>query len=200
MTALIIIAIIAALLAVLCMVSVGVSLSFYEGKLHLALKAWAKQIPVLPKEHDKSEKPRKTDDSASNKKKKRLPFSFDDYVQIVRIVLKALNRLRRRLYFDRIRLKYIAAGADPYETVLRYSAVCAALDSLAPAFENAVRVKEREIDISTDFDAEKTVFGFDFSLSIRIGSLLGLALLAALSLIKVYITSILRQKGKKGNG
>lgn len=197
MTALIIIA---ALLIVLCMISVGVSVSFYEGKLSLSVKLCAKQIHILPKEHDKSGKSKKAEKPAKKKKPKRLPFSFNDYVSIARIALRMLNRLRRRLRFDRIRASFIAASDDPYTTVMQYSTVCAALESLAPAFENVIRVKERDIRVSTDFDAQKPVLGFDFSLSIRIGGLLGVVLLAAGAAAKVYISSVFRQKGMERNG
>lgn len=197
MTALIIIA---ALLIVLCMISVGVSVSFYEGKLVLSVKLCAKQIRILPKEHDKSGKPKKAEKPEKDKKPRRLPFNFDDYVSIAQIALRMLNRLRRKLYFDRIRIKFAAASDDPYATVMQYSLVCAALESLAPAFENVIRVKERDISVSTDFDAQKPVLGFDFSLSIRIGGLLGVVLLAAFAAAKVYISSVFRQKGMERNG
>lgn len=192
--------IIAAVITLICLVRVGVSASFEDGRLCISARIWKKNIIILPREKAKKEKPPK-DEKPSSKPPLKLPdFSFDDYISIARTALKALDRLRRRLVFDKLSFVFVSGSDDPYTTVTRYSAVCAAVNSLSPWFESVFKVKERDIRICTDFDSEKTVLGFDFSLSIRIGGLLGLALLAAFSMLKVYVRSVLRQKGRAANG
>lgn len=196
-----VIIILAAIVTAVCLIRVGVDMSYCDGALRLSARVLAKKIEILPAAEKKPKAPKP--EKAAEKKRKKLNFSLDELLQIARIALKALDRLRRRLAFDRLRIVFRAGSPDPYTTVVQYSTVCAAVNSMSPMFENVFRVREREISISTDFDSEKMYFEFDFSLGSRVGQLAGLALLAAFSMLRVYLKhklSAARQERMAQNG
>lgn len=170
---------------------VGVSLGYDNGALSIeAVFAFIKR-KIYPPQRKKKKKEKKAGSFA-------LPdFLTEDKWELLKLVLEALGRFRRRLCMDHFRLRYISAGDDPYRSVMRYNSVNALMSGLAPAFENAFYVKKREIVLDVDFSGE-SVFELGFSLSIRIHQILSLGVLTLISLLKLRSRSRNERKSSDG--
>jgi len=178
MTAVIII--LAALLTI-GLLPLGVSLSYDADGLKLSAVLGLFKKGMLPAEK-KPEKPKKP--------KKHSSFSLPEFLTedrwaLIKLILELLARFRRRIYLEHFTLHYISAGDDPYEGVMRYNRVNAVLGSIAPLFEQVIRVKRRDISLDIDFQSEKSIFELSFSLNIRIMRIIGLLILTLLSVLKL---------------
>lgn len=181
------------------LIPVGVAADYDEEGFRLSARVLVKSFSILPR---KNAKP-KDDLEAKNKKKKpkfkkfRLNFSIEEWFEVAKIAVKALGRFRKSICFDRIKLIYVSANPDPSVAAVRYNAVTAALNSVSPMFDKAFKVKDREIDVSTDYDAEISSGEFGATLSVRIGQILYIILLAVFAFGVVFIRSRINNRRER---
>ena len=85
---------------------------------------------------------------------------LSDIFFLLKIVLVFLNELRKVIPVRKLELKIAIGGEDPGETAITYGATWAAVGNIFAALENLLKIKKRDIDITCDFESEKsTVYG-----------------------------------------
>lgn len=188
MTALIVIGIIAAVIALIMLIPVGADAGYENGEVHVSAKICGLLMPIFPRPpedpskppaHPKKEKkPKKKKNEAAEgeeKPKKKLKFDFtaDELLALLRKVLKGFGKFGRKLKVDRFLLRFTAAGDDPYNTAMMYAYVNTALSSLAPLCRKRFAVKDCEISTYVDFTEEKPKIDLGFAATIRIGQIFG---------------------------
>lgn len=186
MTALIIIL---AIIILLLLLPVGVDAAFAEGVLSLKVKAGPVKVRILPakpKKHGEKpeeKKPKKPKRKKEKPAKPKRKLTFEDIKGIARLALRALSRLRRMLSIDVLMLHLRVGGDDPYETVVRYGTINAALGAGLPYLHRAFKIRKQDIQTAIDFAGDKTSADARFEGSYRIWEILLIAVCAGASFI-----------------
>ncbi len=131
-------------------------------------------------------------------KKKKSAASLKKRLELIKVVLKTLDKIKHIIVFDKVRIRYIAAGDDPYNTVREYNAVNAFIGAVIPFFESYFGVKDKEIEIDANMCGERSELEFEIKLSIRICQILYLGLSSGSEVIKLLLSrkSDERDEGK----
>ena len=193
------VAIIIVAVILVLLIPVGVAADYDAEGFRLSARISVADFLIFPR---KKKKP-KDDLEAKNKKKKskirkfKLNFSIEEWFEVAKIAVKALGRFRKSICFDRIKLIYVSANPDPSIAAVRYNAVNAALNSVTPLFEKAFKVRNREVNISTDYDAETSSGEFGATLSVRVGQILYIILLAAFAFGVVFFKSRINKRRER---
>ena len=186
----IVLGIVLALLFLLLLTPVGVAAAFLDGVLSLAVKLGPFRLTLLPrkkkgdggekrekKKPKKSKKPEKSQEEKKKTSKQKL--SREDITGIVKLALKALGRFRRHLSLDELMLHVTVATGDPYDTVLRYGAVNAALGAFLPLLHRAFKIRREDIGTAMDFEQEKLAVQAKLTATLRVWEILHIAFCAA---------------------
>lgn len=153
--------IILVVLALILLTPLGVDLSYFEGVFALKVKVGLLRLTLLPrkKKEGKPEKPKKPkkpkpekeEAEAGEKKPSRFPkLTLSDAVELLGLVFKMLGRFRRFLSIDRLTLHLVTGAPDPFNAVLLYGTLNAALGALSPGFHRAFRVKNEDVLLGSD--------------------------------------------------
>lgn len=186
MTALVIIP---AIIILLLLLPVGVDAEFLGGVFSLKVKAGPLKLRILPARPKKqSKKPReKSSKKAKPEKKKsakkKLKLTLEDIKGIARLSLKALSRLRRMLSIDVLMLHLRVGGDDPYDAVVQYGAINAALGAGLPYLHRAFKIKKQDVQTAIDFAGEKMVVDARIAGTYQIWEILCIALCAGASFV-----------------
>ena len=78
------------------------------------------------------------------------PGNIGIFIDILKAVLNALSRLKRRLLIKQLTLYYTSAGEDPANTALYFGAANAVSAAILPGLKRNFRI--RRIDVQTWFD------------------------------------------------
>ena len=202
-TALWILLIIALLLTALNLLRVGVDAEYDGEGLYLRLKAGPVRLTILPK-REKPEKPKKekkkkarpTKDDADEeqpKQKKKSPLTLPTLLKLVRPALEAVGSFRRKLSVDLLRLHARIGTSDPYNTAMTFTYLQSAVYGLQPLTERALNVKERDVWLTPDFTSDSIAAEGRLIGTIRIGQIVGIALVLGWKALRV----IIRQRKKK---
>lgn len=205
MLVLIIIGILLLLLLAILLIPVGVELGYEQETFRLAARLNGFQLQLIPRP-PREEKPKKEKKPRKEKKKKRpegeqppgekkqrkLDFSREELLELVRTALRFFSRFRRRLTVQRFLLHYTAAGDDPYNTAMQYAYVNAALSSLAPMCARAFHVRHSDVWTQIDFCAGRVRLDLALTVTIRIGQVLGLGLSLGFGALRILVRSRLR--------
>ena len=178
--------IVLAVLALILSIPVSAEIFYDSDGLKVSLKIWFKLIKILPKKPE-------TQNKSVTVKKKKFDFSFSEWLDIAGMTFNTVRRLTSKLNIGVLKLRYISAGDDPFEVVSRYNAVSAAVRTIYPL----LNLKESEIKLECDFEAEKSDFAFSFEMKIRIFHLMFIAPATAYSMLKLLLRN--RRKQRKGN-
>jgi hypothetical protein len=147
-------AVAALILAALAFMRLGLTARYDDEGFYLAAKVFAFKITVMPRRKKPARvKTGKVREKATAKRPaKPAPRRKAGVADTVSAALKALGRLRRRLYVRRFELRCRAPGGDnPVQAAIALgalNAVCGAVTALA---NNALRIKEQDISVYTDF-------------------------------------------------
>lgn len=120
-----------------------------------------------------------------NKNKKQ--SSPADFWAIVRIFLDMLGDFRRKLTISDMRLHIVLAGSDPCDVAVNYGRVWSAVGNLMPRIERHFAVKRRDINVSCDFLAEKSLFDARLVISISLGDILSLGIYHGVRILRKYL-------------
>ena len=107
MTAIIIILI---LLTAVMLLPIGVYASYADGNFTASAHAWFYKLSLYPpKEKKPKPEPEESTEADAEKEEKpeksfSLDFSLNDWLELARVALSALRRLKNGVYFDLIRL------------------------------------------------------------------------------------------------
>lgn len=165
-----------ALILIFC--KVCVIIRYDNQQFFLAVKILFLTIPIYPRKEKKKKKEKdrlkKEKKSAPPKKQNRFVqkakrLDLSDYLEIAGIVLE---RIVKKIYFERLHLSIIVAGPDAAQTAITYGKINAAVYPLASMIHNHKQFHDLTIHISPDFMAEKTVYTADIMFYTRICHLL----------------------------
>lgn len=184
----------AALIVLVCLLRVGVDVSYEDEVLTLKVAAGPVNLTILPKKpkpekkkKPKKEKKKKHEKEKPDKPKEKKKLSLSFLVGVAKLALQAVNTFRRKLHVDIFKLVFIAGGSDPYDVAMLTGRVRAALDGLYPLAKRALIIRERDVRVGADFLADKPAFAGRLKLTIRIGQVLGIALVFAVKALVLYL-------------
>ena len=101
---------------------------------------------------------------------------------------------------NKFMLHYAAAGDDPYDTVVTYDYVNAALSTLIPICEEKFIVKESDIRTDIDFTADKTKVDVELCATIRLAQVMHMLFAIAFGALGVLIRNKRRLRREKKQG
>lgn len=180
--------IVLAVIILIMLIPVGVIADYDSEGFKLLLKISFFEIkPDFSKKKPKKEK----------KKEFKLDFGLNEWVETAKIALQALGRLGKRICINRIKLLFVSSADDPFDAAMHYNTASAALHTLLPLIESRLNVKKKEIRLSTDYDSEKSIIEFGLTVSIRIGQVLLIALVAVFAFLKVFIRNKHNRKNER---
>ena len=185
-------AIIAVLLILFLCIPVGVDVS-YEDDFRLRLKIGFLRLPLLPakdkgKQKEKKKKQQKSAEKQENNKtdktaKKKLKFSLQDVFELLRIAFAVLGRFRRSLSIDLFRLHILVAAPDPYDAVVRFGALNAALGVLAAPAHKALKIRKEDVRTDVNVQSAQGAISLQLVATLQIWEILRIALCAAYALL-----------------
>lgn len=194
-------AIIAILLAAVLVIPLSVYASYDAGGIKLSVSAVLLKKTLFPKKNTAS-KDEKEDKSVKPKKHALPDFTFEEWLDLAAAALKALKSLKKGVYFELLRLQCTVSAPDPYDAVMRYNAINAAVSSFITFLEGGFRVKKKDVSVALDFDRAAMNTELELSVSLRIAALLALGVKIAIGFLRIYIRSKkrIRTERKASNG
>lgn len=198
MIALIIFGVIVILLLLLLFLPLTVDLAF-DNKLVLKVRYSGitvydntKKIkPEISEKHAEKSKRGKKDNTSVKKdnfikstyKQKGLLGTIKYFSAILQIVLKKLWRVVKRLKFRKFKLDLSVATSDAAETAIQYGKICASVYPVLALLQTSADFKPDEINISADFEKNKS----EFAVSIIVVTRLFNWLVAAISVLTQFL-------------
>jgi hypothetical protein len=172
--------IILALLLLLLACPVGADAAKTADAFFLKLKIGPLRKTLLPKEKKNRKKKEKKEaapkaeepQQKKEKKKKKLSLTLDDILTLAEIALDTLHRFRVHLSVDQIMLHWIAAASDPYDAVMQYGKLNAALGVLQAKAHTALKVRDEDIRTELDLTASRPQIEGRIILTIQIWEIL----------------------------
>ena len=189
MTALWVLLGLVALLLMLAWMPVGAAVT-YDSAFRVRVQVGFLRFTVYPapKEGKKEKKGKKKQSEAKMEKK---PFSSPNRWQIrysvdtlVPALWRALVRFGRRIRVPLLRLHVVFGGEDPADVAVLYGKSQAVAAALLPLLEGVVRFGETDVQLATDYRAERTVLTGEINIQIRLWALAALGC----SLLKSVVT------------
>lgn len=163
------------LLLLIFFVPYGVDAAYEGGEICVKVKAGFLRLTVFPrKEKNKTEaqlqkeaerKAKKAAEKAAKKAEKEAaaaaappqPKKKPDIhflLALAKMGLRAVKRLFRSFSIDFLKLHYVAATSDPYDTAMQYSYLGAAFNAIAATAGTSIRVKKSDVWLDADFVSE----------------------------------------------
>lgn len=170
-----------ALLIVFMILPICAEISCKDGKASVSVRLSKIPIYLYPKRNK------------SEKKKKEKKLELKDKLEIAKILRRTLKRVFHRFKLSKLKLRFISAGDDPYDVVMRYDNA----NAIAGFFYPFTATENRDIDIRTDFEAEKSEFSAFLELKIRIYQLVSISPDAAKILLKIFFKQRKMKVGKQ---
>lgn len=212
MTALKIIAVLAALLTLLCLTRVGVVLR-WEDSLFVTVRLGLFRIQILPEKKKKQAKkePEKPKTTAKAKSHEPLPkpglADIRDAVKTLWPPLKrALDRTRRGIRIDPLDVSVILGGAsEPADTAALYGELHGAVWCGMPVLEKLLDIPRPHTHLDVDFTEEKTAVRGTVGVTARGGTLLRIGWTMAVPALKWLLAyrkkhQTIRKDESDGNG
>ena len=138
------------------------------------------------------EKKEKLDETEKIPQKREL--DPETILALLKMAIHAIRRLFRSFTINYFKLHCTAASRDPYTTAMEYAALCSTVEALPAMCGSVIRVKRRDIVISSDFLSDKPVFSGRIMLTIQ---LFRLVHLAVAFLVEYVIFTFKRRAAKK---
>lgn len=187
MKALFVLAVVVLVLLLIGQVRVGGQAEFNAEGFFLWVRVGKLRIKILPMK-PKEEKPKKPKKKKKPKKprKEKEPTSLPEKIggaleyakELLPVALEAAGGLLKDLRVDALRLELTAGSPDPADAAMVYGQANAALGALWYPLTKAFKVKDGSARVLLDFDAlGMTVYG-TAGLSIKIGTVVWIALRA----------------------
>ncbi len=187
--------IIVLLLIIILLLPVGVSSSFISKELYLAVKIGPFRLRLIPakkkasgEKTEKKTKPQKEKKPKdSSKEKPKLKFELQDILDIAKIGLKALSRFGKSLSIDELMLRLTVGTDDPYDTVVRYGYINAALGGVLPLLHRAVKIRQEDIGTAMSFEDSAVSADFKLTATLQIWEILHIATCAGAAALVWFI-------------
>lgn len=187
------------LIVLLCLLRIGVQVELKGEETAVKLKIGPFRFLIFPGKtekdtHKKAEEIAEKPEETAEKSGVKLPplSALKDLVKTLWPPLRrALARTRKGVRVRPLQLSVTVGGEeDPAEAAQHYGELNGAVWAVMPVLEQLLAIHEPYIHVGVDFDAEKTQVEGSLGLSIRIGTLLGIAICLAIPAIRW----LLRQK------
>ena len=117
----------------------------------------------------------------SSPNRRQIRYSVDT---LVPALWRALVRFGRRIRVPLLRLHVVFGGEDPADVAVLYGKSQAVAAALLPLLEGVVRFGETDVQLATDYRAERTVLTGEIDIQIRLWALAALGC----SLLKSVVT------------
>lgn len=173
MTALIVAAAIAAVLALVCLVKCRVEAGYDEGVF-----GWRVSVGLLtlaPRERRERKEKNKNSPQKPKQSAHELP-SLSALRDLAELALRLLKRFFKCLRIEWLRVYFVSAFDDPYDTAMAYGYAGEAMEAVT-ALSNG-RIRKLELHTELDFDAAQPQIEAGVTLSVRLGALLAIAISA----------------------
>jgi len=177
--------VIIAVIALLLLIPIVIEADYDANGLKASARAAFAHFEIYPK----GRKALKLRQKKKRIKEKLPSLSFEEWFYVVKITVKALLRLKKRICIDRLRFIYVSADADPSNVAMRYAAVNAAASAILTLFEQGLRIKSSEVNISANYEADESLSEFGVSLSLSLGYMLYILFAALLAVKSVSVKS-----------
>ena len=205
-----ILGIIVLLIVLVLNVPVGADAAYIGGEFTLAARANGFSFQILPKKSGSEDKPPKENKPKKEKKpkpekesepkpKKKLSFTKEELLELAKRVLKGVGKFGK-VTVNKFMLHYAAAGDDPYDTVVTYNYVNAALSTLIPICEEKFIVKDSDIRTDIDFTVDKTKVDVELCATIRLAQVMHMLFAIAFGALGVLIQNKRRLRREKKQG
>lgn len=202
----IILGVIAALIAVLLCLRVGVTASFGE-ELRVTAQIGPATVQIIPPPEKKptKEKPKKAAAKAEKRPKERkkpdIHLTLEDIRGGLHAVWQsiqgALRRAGKRIRIDPLRLSFMFGDEDPVNTAQWYGWANSAMWAVMPRLEEMIHMPDPRIHMEMDFTATETKISGTVGASYRIGDLLAIGFAAIGPVLKFGIPFLRKQKAFK---
>ena len=106
-------------------------------------------------------------------------------IKLLPMIFKVLNKFRKKLIIRELTLHYTVACDDPYDTAVRYGEFTAGLSVIKELFTGFFKVKRCDMQTAFDFTQTEAIIYVKARLSLSIGRIIGIALTAGTSLLKI---------------
>lgn len=187
MKVLLILALIAAVLALISLIRVGVQVLYVPSGLTLRLKLGPVRVTLLPRKKANKKKKKKEKKEAAPAERHKGDM-LGQVRRVLPLVAEGAGRLKRKVRLDRIYLDVTAAASDPASAALAFGGANAAVGMIWPLVEQNFNVKDRRIRTRVDFEANRPTASLDAAATLTIGQALSLALWLAPRLPQVLGT------------
>ena len=192
-----ILGVLALLLLLLCLLRLGVRVS-WGTEVRVTAILGPVRLQILPrKERPRKEKAKKEESAEKGEKKppkarKPLPKpNGEDIREALRLLLPALKRalgkLGRGIRIDPLRVSLTLAGKnDPADAAEKYGYLQAAVWTWMPQLQRFLRILDPQIHTGVDFEAEGTDFSGEAAVTLRLGTLLAIGFALLLPAVKWF--------------
>lgn len=201
MTALLILAIISALIALVCFLPIKFDICLYSGGQRIYLKYGIFRFRLIrgDKKHKKekkvskaSHKESKQSQHAATPKKKNKSHNKRSLTESLQLIIdflsplpKTIAYLQRGIQIKKLELYLSVAADDAAQTAIDYGRYCAGISTFLPAVRNIFPLDVKAIKIIPNFHMKQTRYYIRFLVSVRFYRVFVSALR--------YITSILKR-------
>lgn len=186
MTALWVLGVLLVLAVTILLLRVGVSASYTESGARADARLGPFRFRLYPPKEKKkppAEKPKREQPEAETAEKKK-GGTLKELRSLVGPLLDALGKLRRKLRVDLLTIDFTAASEDPSRAALEFGYASAGLGALLALLENTLDIRGRDIRTQVDFERKTPLIRAAATLSVRLGTLLAIALPFALTYLK----------------
>ena len=209
----IVLLVLAALLLLLCMTRVGARIAFGPEGITLRVKIGLLSLQILPprKKKERAEKKGKKSkakapqnkDSSAKEKKKAPKFTLEDIKSAVKTLWpslkRALHRTRRGIKVDPLQLSVtVGAENDPAAGAELYGYLHGGVWTGMPVLEQLLDIPDPRIHVGIDFDEAKMKAEGTAGISIRIGTVLAVALGVGIPALRWFLRFQKKKKQQTG--
>ena len=194
-----ILAVLALLIVLLCLLRLGVRASWGTETRVTAILGPVR-LPLVPKKEkrpgkDKPRKEKPPKEKAEKPKKDRQPFpkpGREDIREAIQRLLPALKRALRKLgrgiRIDPLRVSLTLGGKnDPADAAEKFGYLQAAIWAGMPQLERWIRIPDPRIHTDVNFDAEKTEVSGEAAVTLRVGTLLAMGFALLIPALKWFL-------------
>ena len=186
------------------LITIGIDLRYVGGKLTLSAKLCGFLLKIYPREkkparekpekekepEPKEEKPKKEKKPKKKKKKKEGPglmVSGDELIEVLKKIVKGLEKLSKGINVDHFLLHIVVSGKDPYNTARVFSYLNAILSSLAPMCAHRFRCKDPDVWTDIDFNSGKWLTDIEIAVVLRVGAVFSMAGVILFGILDILI-------------
>lgn len=145
--------------------------------------------PSPPSQAERAKVPEKTAPQIRKEKESTIPsggmekLDIPYIMDLIHLGLSAMEQFRRALRIDRFLLDCVIATEDAAKTAMAYGAAAAGVGMFLPLLEESLRVREKDIQITCDFEkTESQIF-----LEIQVSALVFQLLIIGIKVLREFL-------------